>query len=191
LQINDLWGFFRFGRSRFVYVSVASIGRARNHAGTTDGQRLHPTRTHRTDVHSLKTQPQTIKHKAMNKSSWVLAIGAMLVLSSCATSMTPIEVHNNLPDLTRAKYLNAQEAIEAVNNNQCQVLVRGRTYVAPVGLTTMDDLRNGARGIDEYVKLDGGNAYSLINFKWVTIAVGDYGVEGTQLIVDFDTMFCE
>ena len=38
--------------------------------------------------------------------------------------------------------------------------------------------RNGALGIDEWVKADGGNAYSLVNFEW--ISVGDK--DKTQLI---------
>jgi hypothetical protein len=34
-------------------------------------------------------------------------------------------------------------------------LVRGRNYTVPMGLTVKNDLKNGARGIDEWVKIDG------------------------------------
>jgi hypothetical protein len=54
-------------------------------------------------------------------------------------------------------------------------------------MSTKDDLRNGAKGIDEWVKLDGGNAYVLTNYKWVT--VGNDGA--TQLYIEFDTLLCE
>jgi len=43
------------------------------------------------------------------------------------------------------------------------------------------------RGVDEWVELDGGNAYVLTNYKWVT--VDHYG--STQLHIEFDTMLCE
>jgi len=66
-------------------------------------------------------------------------------------------------------------------------LVKGRNYVAPIGLSAKDDLRKGAKGIDEWVNVDGGNAYVLISYKWVTVDLGG----STQLHVDFDTMLCE
>jgi hypothetical protein len=66
-------------------------------------------------------------------------------------------------------------------------LVRGREYVAPIALTVKGDLRNAATGIDEWVKIDGGNAYVLISYKWITV-----DNEGsTQLHIKFDTMLCE
>ena len=69
----------------------------------------------------------------------------------------------------------------------CKYLVKGRNYVAPIGLTVKNDLKNGAAGIDEWVQLDGGNAYVLKNYKWVR--VDDSGA--TQLHIDFDTMLCK
>ena len=66
-------------------------------------------------------------------------------------------------------------------------MVKGRNYVAPIGFLPKDDLRNGAKGIDEWVKLDGGNSYVLTNYKWV--AVDNNG--SSQLHIDFDTMLCE
>ena len=111
----------------------------------------------------------------------------ILFLASCASSMTPIEVNNTLPTLTKSVFLNQAQAIEAIKNNKCKLLTKGRSYSAPLGLTVKNDLKNGAKGIDEWVKMDGGNAYVLVNYKWVN--VGDDGA--TQLHVDFDTMLCE
>lgn len=101
--------------------------------------------------------------------------------------MTPLEVNNTLPSLTKSKYLTQSTIEEANNTNKCKYLVKGRSYVAPIGFSTKDDLRNGAKGIDEWVQLDGGNAYVLKNFKWVTV---DHN-GSTQLHVDFDTVTCE
>ena len=111
----------------------------------------------------------------------------ILLISSCATSMTPSEVNNSLPTLTKSTYYNQVKATEAINTNNCKLLVKGRSYVAPMGFSLNDDLRNGAKGIDEWVQVDGGNAYVLVNYKWVN--VGDEG--GTQLHIDFDTMLCQ
>ena len=118
---------------------------------------------------------------------FITLIGILMLLSSCATSMTPIKVNTTLPELTKSKFISQLEAEKAIKTNRCSYLVRGRTYVAPIGLTTKNDLKNGAKGIDEWVKLDGGNAYVLRNYKWVT--VDDNG--STQLHIEFDTMLCE
>lgn len=56
-----------------------------------------------------------------------------------------------------------------------------------MGLSTKGDLKYAAKGIDEWVKLDGGNAYVLKNYKWVTV---DHN-GSTQLTIEFDTMLCE
>ncbi|SHH80806.1 hypothetical protein [Winogradskyella jejuensis] len=101
--------------------------------------------------------------------------------------MTPTQVSNTLPTLTKSKYYNQTQAIEAQNSGKCKLLIQGRNYVAPIGFTVKDDLKNGAQGIDEWVEMDGGNAYVLINYKWVRV-----DQEGsTQLHVDFNTMRCE
>jgi hypothetical protein len=108
-------------------------------------------------------------------------------ITSCATSMTPMQVTSTLPTLTKSKFMSQAQAEEKVTNGTCKYLVKNRTYVAPMGFSTKDDLRYGAKGIDEWVKLDGGNAYVLKNYKWVTV---DHN-GGTQLTIDFDTMICE
>jgi hypothetical protein len=116
-----------------------------------------------------------------------LIIGVALFLSSCAASMTPMQVSNTLPGLTKSKFNSQSQAEEAIKTNKCKYLVKGRSYVAPVGLTVKNDLKYGAKGIDEWVELDGGNAYVLVNYKWVTVDDGG----STQLHIEFDTMSCE
>jgi len=111
----------------------------------------------------------------------------ILMFSSCTSLMTPSEVSNTLPTLTESVFYNQAQATEAINNSKCKLLVKGRTYVAPIGFTEKKDLKNAAKGIDEWVTLDGGNAYALINYKWVTVS--DDGT--TQLHVDFDTLLCK
>ena len=111
----------------------------------------------------------------------------LLIVSSCATSMTPIEINNTLPTLTVSKFITQAQANESTNTKKCKYLVKGRNYNAPIGMTTKDDLRNGAKGIDEWVKLDGGNAYVLTNYKWVRVDNGT----ATQLYIEFDTLLCE
>lgn len=117
----------------------------------------------------------------------LLTIALISCIYSCSSSMTPMQVNNTLPTLTNATLYNRTQAIAAQQDNKCKVLVKNRTYVAPIGFLVKDDLRNGAKGIDEWVQMDGGNAYVLNNYKWVT--VDDSG--STQLHIDFDTMLCE
>jgi len=109
-----------------------------------------------------------------------------LVVISCATSMTPIEVNNTLPTLTQSRFISQIQAQEDIKADHCKYLVQGRKYTAPIGFTVKDDLRNAAKGIDEWVTLDGGNAYVLTSYKWITVSVGKEGA--TQLYVEFDTL---
>jgi hypothetical protein len=119
-----------------------------------------------------------------------LVLSVVLFFTSCAvfqTSMSPTEVYKTLPEYTKTFFLTAAQA----NNSICQCLVKGRSYTAPIGLTVKDDLWNGAKGIDEWVKLDGGNAYVLKNYQWITVGMNQYGTSATQLYVEFDTYFCK
>ena|SRR6187401_413917 len=116
-----------------------------------------------------------------------LFICVVMFFASCATSMTPMQVNSTLPTLTKSKFISQAQADEAVKESNCKYLVKGRNYTAPMGISVKEDLRYGAKGIDEWVKLDGGNAYVLVSYNWLTI--GENG--STQLYVVFDTMFCE
>ena len=120
----------------------------------------------------------------MNK---IILMIVPFLLSACATSMTPTEVNSTLPKLTRSQFFSPPQAAAAVKSKTCKFLVRERSYAAPLGLTVNDDLSNAAKGIDDWVKIDGGNAYVLDNYKWVT--VDSQGA--TQLYVTFDTMLCK
>ncbi len=116
-----------------------------------------------------------------------LIIGVVVFFVSCATSMTPFAVNNTLPTLTKSKFISQAQAEEAMKANRCKYLVKGRNYTAPMGLTVKNDLKIGAKGIDEWVKLDGGNAYVLTSYKWVTVDLNG----STQLHLEFDTMLFE
>ena len=48
-----------------------------------------------------------------------------------------------------------------------------------------DVLRQGARGVDDFVVADGGNAYIIRNADWVLIEDGP-----SQLVLSFDTLNC-
>ncbi|HNT48927.1 MAG TPA: hypothetical protein PKK16_09110 [Bacteroidales bacterium] len=101
-----------------------------------------------------------------------LIFALVLFLSSCATfstSMTPSQVNDTLPTLTKSKFISQVQAEEVIKENSCKYLVKGRVYTAPLGLTVKQDLTYGAKGIDEWVELDGGNAYVLTNYEWVTV----------------------
>lgn len=110
----------------------------------------------------------------------------VVLFSSCASSMSPVKLYNTLPDLTKAKFIPQSQLDNAIEKSGCKFLVKGREYTAPIGLTTKGDLKNGAKGVDEWVELDGGNAYVLTNYNWRT--VDDLG--STQLQIEFDTMLC-
>jgi len=116
-----------------------------------------------------------------------LIIGTVFLIASCAASMSPTKVNDTLSTLTKSKFFSQIQAEEAIKSNRCTYLVEGRNYTAPIALTVKGDLKNGSKGIDEWVAIDEGNAYTLTNYEWVT--VDDYG--STQLHIEFDTMLCE
>ena len=121
----------------------------------------------------------------------IILFCATILFSSCAlfqTSMSPKEVYNTLPKYTKTTFLTAAQ----VQNSNCSCLTKNRSYTAPIGLTVKDDLWNGAQGIDEWVVLDGGNAYVLRNYQWMTVGYNaQYGTSATQLYVEFDTYICK
>lgn len=121
----------------------------------------------------------------MLKQSALLVVVA--IFNSCATALTPIEFNTTLPTFTQSKFISPRESEELMRLGKCKCITRNRTYIAPMGLTIKDDMKNGAKGIDDWVKLDGGNAYILRNYQW--IVVGDQGA--SQLHLEFDTMLCQ
>lgn len=91
-----------------------------------------------------------------------------------------------LPTLTKSKLILQSEVNSLVSTDKCKYLTKGRSYAAPAGLFAKNDLKNAAKGIDEWVQLDKGNAYILTNYKWISM---DHS-GSTQLNVDFDTLYC-
>lgn len=105
---------------------------------------------------------------------------------SCQSSYTPMKMNKELPKLTKSKFVLQSEIDSLISSNKCKYLTKGRSYAAPIGLFPKNDLKNAAKGIDEWVQLDKGNTYVLTNYKWIT--VDNSG--STQLYVDFDTLYC-
>jgi len=117
----------------------------------------------------------------------IVVFTSVFMIVSCATSMTPSQFLEKFPTSTSSKFYDRPSANETISNGECRLLVNGRKYTSPIGFTVDGDLRNGAAGVDEWVRADSGNAYILNNFEW--ISVGDQGI--TQLIVYFDTLLCK
>ena len=122
----------------------------------------------------------------MKKFKIAVSVAFLIVLFGCV-SLTPSKFLDKFPNLTNSDFYDRRSGNEVISNGTCKLLVEGRKYVAPIGFTVNNDMKNGARGIDEWVQADGGNAYILNSFEWVN--VGDDGA--TQLLIYFDTLLCE
>ena len=128
------------------------------------------------------------EEKQMNRVPLgIVLFTSVFIIASCATSMTPGQFLKEFPNETNSEYYDRTSADEAVSSGKCKLLVAGRKYTSPIGLTVDSDMKYGAEGVDEWVKADNGNAYAFNNFEW--ISVGDEGT--TQLLVYFDTMLCK
>ena len=113
----------------------------------------------------------------------------VIFVSGCATSMTPSQFGKSFPQSTNSKFYEKLTARAAISANECSFLVENRKYIAPIGITLQGDVENGAVGVDEWVKADKGNAYTINNYEWISVPIGnDYA---TQLIVYFDTLLCK
>lgn len=124
----------------------------------------------------------------MKRYAYFKIFGLILFFTSCATSMSPTEVHSLLPRLTSATFYTQVLAQKAIEDGGCKLLVAERKFRAPQGISISSDLRNGAKGIDEWVSIDGGNAYFLKNYAWISL---DGSESKTQLAVEFGTMLCD
>lgn len=114
-------------------------------------------------------------------------ISSALAIAGCATSMTPGQFNERFPRTTSSKFYDKISSNEAISAGECKLLVENRKYTSPIGLTLHGDVKNGGVGVDEWVKVDKGNSYTVNNFEW--ISVGDQGA--TQLIVYFNTLLCK
>jgi hypothetical protein len=126
--------------------------------------------------------------KFFNKQYLVICV--IIFTTGCSvlqSSMTPTELYDILPTMTTSLFLNAEEA----QRSSCTCLTKNRNYTAPMGFTVKHDLKNGAKGIDEWVSLDQGNAYVVKNYRWMTIGIDlKNGSTATQLYIEFDTYKC-
>lgn len=105
---------------------------------------------------------------------------------SCQSSYTPAKMNKVLPEYTKSKSVFQSDIDSLISTGKCKYITKGRSYAAPVGFTAKKDLKNAAKGIDEWVELDKGNSYVLTNYKWIPID----NLGSTQLNVDFDTLNC-
>ena len=117
----------------------------------------------------------------------ILVLIFQSLLMSCTTSMSPVQFSSTFPTLTNSFYYNQNQANEAIKNDKCKIIVSDRNYTAPMGLSVKGDMKYAAKGVDDWVKIDGGNAFILNNYKWVTLDING----ATQLEIDFDTMKCQ
>ena len=113
----------------------------------------------------------------------------LLLLTGCSTSMTPSQFAESFPQSTTTKFYEKPAATSAVSEGECNVIVENRKYVAPIGLTVHGDVKNGAIGVDEWVKTDRGNSYTINNYEWISVPAPDG--YATQLVVYFDTLMCD
>ena len=120
-------------------------------------------------------------------TSGITLVTMLFVTVGCATSRTPSQFLDEFPEQTNSDFYDRLSGNTVVSNDKCKLLVKGRKYASPIGFTVNNDMKNGAKGIDEWVQADGGNAYILNSFEWVS--VDDNG--STQLIIYFDTLLCE
>lgn len=125
--------------------------------------------------------------KKLNFIKTSFIVTTLFCFHSCQIAITPKIVNQTLPTLTKSKLITPTDINEYLDSNKCKYITKDRNYVTPAGLTSKSDLKIGAKGIDEWVELDKGNAYVLTNYKWVT--VDNSGL--TQLYLDFDTVICK
>ena len=71
----------------------------------------------------------------------IVVLVSALVIISCATSMTPSQFLGEFPKITKSKFYDRQGADEAIANGKCKMLVGGRKYTSPIGLTVYGDLQ--------------------------------------------------
>lgn len=101
-------------------------------------------------------------------------------------SYTPSKMIKTLGSFTKSKILLQSEISDLIDSKKCKYLTKNRSYGAPVGLFAKNDIKNAAKGIDEWIEMDKGNSYVLTNYKWVPKDV--HG--STQLFVEFDSLHC-
>lgn len=115
------------------------------------------------------------------------ALSSMALFVSCATSKSPSQFYSLFPTLTKSTFLSKADIESQVGQKQCKLITENRQYSAPVAGSVKGDMKKGARGVDELVQLDGGNAYLIKSFNWKNF--DSWG--STQLHLEFDTYNCD
>ncbi len=118
--------------------------------------------------------------ESINMRITKLVVAIFVLLTTSCMSMTPTQFLDSFPTATNSYFYDPSDTTV-----DCVAMVKGRKYVAPIGMFIFDDVRYGARGVDEWVQADHGNAYSINNYEWKTVHDG-----ATQLIIYFDTLWC-
>ena len=135
----------------------------------------------------LETMSHKTNFKNMKFIYLILFFAFPTSFFDCQSSYTPSKMNKVLPTLTKSKFVLQSEIPELISSEKCKYITKGRSYAAPVGLFAKNDLKNAAKGIDEWVELDKGNTFVLTNYKWTPTD----NVGSTQLYVDFDTLICK
>lgn len=127
--------------------------------------------------------------EGVNVGRLIMATSLVALITGCATSMSPAQFGESFPKATTSEHYPKPSAEAAILEGKCRVAVQDRKYVAPIGLTVHGDVKNGAIGVDEWVAADRANAYTINNYEWISVPIGeDYA---TQLVLHFDTLLCD
>lgn len=129
---------------------------------------------------------------------WVMVSALFLMLFSGCNRYwfnppSPMQFNREFNELTISIMYSKAEAKLAVASKKCRYLEL-RDYYSGVWLNGLEDMKRGAIGVDEWVSLDGGNAFSLESYRWVPVGVSVYdgtGGTSTELKIEFYTMLCE
>lgn len=113
----------------------------------------------------------------------LLIIGVLIISGK---PKSPKVFYEMFAKMTKSKLIMPQELNALVDNKKC-ALISSKSYAGPVALSIKGDMKKAAKGVDEYVELEGGNAYHIKNYKWENF--GHLG--STQLNIDFDIYKCD
>lgn len=87
------------------------------------------------------------------------------------------------------KYSKADSKL-ALASKKCSYLEL-RYYYSGARLNELEDMKNGAIAVNEWVSLDGGNAFSLESYRWGPAGVSVYGGISIELKIESYTISCD
>lgn len=109
----------------------------------------------------------------------------IVALGSCASLHTPSKFLEYLSKNTKNIMISERIMNRYVSEQQCQLIKASRYYIVPMKFSEKNDIKSAAIGIDDWLKIDGGNAFVLKNYNWRNVDIG-----AKQLEVIFDTYQC-